>query len=138
MLHYKAFLLLLLCGYAFCQQQLQQVTIAPTADQAYTVQTNTNLTIQIQGNPTTGFAWYLENVGQLDSNVIEATNLDGMGSATYVPTSSPDGFVGLGGIYSFTFTTHAPADNVALIFVDERPWDGAIAQSITVTLTITS
>ncbi len=136
MAQYKAFFILfaVLCGYAFCQQS---VTISPTADTTATISKGGELIVKIKGNPTTGYGWYLSNADQLKS-VVQATNLNAMGSSTnYVQDPAPAGFMGVGGTYLFRFNALTAADNVNLNFVYRRSWENTPIRELTVALKIT-
>lgn len=87
------------------------------------VSTSQVLIVKIQGNPTTGYGWYLDNQENLDTSVIKPLNLDEHGSTRdYQTDPHPPGFVGVPGSYFFKFQPLKAGANVNLKFIHKRPW----------------
>lgn len=72
------------------------------------------LTVTLAGNPTTGYEW---EVSEVDANVLAPA-----GEPQYVSDAAPEGVVGVGGTYTFTFAAVAPGDTT-LSLVYRRPFE---------------
>lgn len=72
---------------------------------------NEELTIQLQGNPTTGYGWY---VLSCDKQMLRQD-----GETEYDSEST---LLGAGGLYTFTFQTVTPGETI-LTLVYHRPWE---------------
>jgi predicted secreted protein len=81
------------------------------------------ITVNLHGNPTTGFAWVLAS--STGDSVL--TN----GPATYI--ADPGGGAGIGGTFSFPFLASKPGDT-ALSFDYRRSGEGTPIQSFAVTI----
>ena len=83
--------------------------------------------IEMEGNPTTGFSWFLEDVEKLNKELIIPLNLNEKNSAEFY-RKTPDEengtkILGSGGIYHFKFQTHQTnSGDEVLRFVYKRPW----------------
>lgn len=79
-----------------------------------TLRPGQKLVVRLAGNPTTGYRW---EVGELKGEAIEQ-----VGEAEYVPDEAPEGRVGVGGTFIFTFRAVEPGRS-ALRLVYRRPWE---------------
>ena len=88
-----------------------------------TVSKAKNFSIKINGNPTTGYGWYLENALTIDKNLLKPLNLNDVnGTDDYVADVKPAGWVGGGGYYFFKFAS-VNEGQVALTFSNKQIWD---------------
>lgn len=78
------------------------------------VAVETTLTVQLAGNPTTGFGWHI------DQNNKE--QLSPMGKPSYTPSPVKPGVVGGGGKFTFKFQA-AKAGTSELKLVYKRAWE---------------
>jgi predicted secreted protein len=95
--------------------------------------------IEMEGNPTTGFSWFLEHPEKLNRELIIPLNLNEKNSAEfYRKTSEKENemkILGSGGIYHFKFQTHPTnSGDEVLHFVYKRPWtnENEIRKSINI------
>ena len=83
--------------------------------------------IALEGNPTTGYSWYMANVDIVkNSNSVEMLNLDEYnGSSDYVTDPHEPGMCGVGGVYHFKFKVKDATANKLpkLVFEYKRPWE---------------
>lgn len=79
-----------------------------------TIRTGGTLQIQLEGNPTTGYAW---EVDSLDSAILQFKD------RTFTPESEA---VGAGGVVTLSFTAMA-AGRTHLKLIYHRPWEEGIA-----------
>jgi predicted secreted protein len=98
------------------------------------------LIVKIRGNPTTGYGWYLENVGLLNNAQLEPLNLNEYHSSDdYITDEHEPGMVGVPGSYYFKFKAHvALADPIELKFSHKRPWEDQPLRTASVLVTIES
>ena len=91
------------------------------------VEDNKEFNISLQGNPTTGYSWYMANVNDVkNSNLIEILNLDEYnGSKDYIQDPHKQGMCGVGGVFNFKFKVKNPANKEfpKLLFEYKRPWE---------------
>jgi len=78
--------------------------------------------IKVEGNPTTGYGWYLQNRRHLDSS-IQPLNLGGNGSGEYESDAHPVEWVGGGGSYCFNFLAKSNTENALIVLEYKRPWE---------------
>ena len=84
--------------------------------------------IELEGNPTTGYAWFLENTEKLNKELLTPLNLNEKNSADFYKKSPSPGegeakVLGAGGIYHFKFEAHSVnSGDEVLNFVYKRPW----------------
>ena len=77
--------------------------------------------IQVAGNPTTGYSWYLDN--NSDETHLEALNLNQhKSSKDYEVNDHPVGFTGVGGVYYFRFKG-VQKGTYFLLFINKRIWE---------------
>ncbi len=87
------------------------------------IKKNETLVVKIQGNPTTGYGWYLDNHKNLRTDELKPLNLDESGSPDeYKTDPHPPGYVGVGGYYYFRFQPKKPGVTVDLVFIHKRIW----------------
>lgn len=96
-------------------------------------QKGSTINLEIPGNPTTGYGWFLSNANNLNTDVIQPLNLDEYNSADYVSDPAPPGVVGTGGTYTFKFKLKqkTPQNSpVILTFINKRPWEEKIIRKV--------
>jgi predicted secreted protein len=83
------------------------------------LRSNTHIAIKITGNPTTGFGWYIRDPSQINSSLVNPTNLNQYNSCTFTSASNLTGGTGF---YTFEFDIRGiGAQNVEFIY--KRPWE---------------
>ncbi|KAG4104591.1 hypothetical protein H8356DRAFT_1028308 [Neocallimastix lanati (nom. inval.)] len=91
------------------------------------VNENSSFNIILNGNPTTGYSWFLENVDELRaSNIIEPINLDEHnGSKNYISDANKNAMCGVGGVFVFKFKANKAnrKEIPKLSFIYKRPWE---------------
>ena len=93
------------------------------------VENNTIFNIELEGNPTTGYSWVLENPEIIkESKVLKALNLDEEHNTSkdYIQDPCEDGMCGVGGTYVYTFEikdAKEEKDLPCIIFGYKRPWE---------------
>ena len=93
------------------------------------VENNSEFNIELEGNPTTGYSWYIENVDTIkNSKVLTLLNLDEEHncSKTYVQDPCEEGMCGVGGTFVYEFKLNEVKDSNELpqiIFGYKRPWE---------------
>jgi len=96
-------------------------------DTVVNVLTDQKIIISLKGNPTTGFAWSLQDI---NSDVIRLISED------FISDSDNSQRVGVGGRYVFEFIAEKQG-NTNLEFIYKRPWvGGETAQTFTVTINV--
>ena len=84
---------------------------------------NLTIAIELKGNPTTGYNWYLTGTSSTQPNSgLKAINLDSSNSSTYYADATPQNLAGSGGTYCFKFQ---PQDysTTSLFFEYYRSWE---------------
>ena len=88
---------------------------------------NKEFEIVLEGNPTTGYSWYMENSESVkNSKVIECLNLDEYnGCQDYVQDAHAPGLCGVGGKYVFKFKVNNATGKELpkLLFEYKRCWE---------------
>jgi predicted secreted protein len=93
--------------------------------QIFTVAVNTEFSIKIEGNPSTGYGWYLAE-GIQDEDTLASINLTEDGATKdYVDYPQPDIEAGMSGVFYFDFVGKRTGI-YPLIFVYKRPLDVVI------------
>jgi len=97
------------------------------------VEVNTVFNVELKGNPTTGYSWYLDNVDEIKNSVIEPINLDDNNSGEYIQNKynrrqlkqSNKNLVGVGGVFVFSFKVKETTSNQlpTLKFIYKRSWE---------------
>jgi inhibitor of cysteine peptidase len=78
---------------------------------AFTVKVGDTVTVEVIGNPTTGYQW------SADLTAEDAALLKAAGEPEYVADKVAEGMVGSGGTYRFTFTAVAKGEaQISLIY----------------------
>jgi len=96
-------------------------------DTVVKVLTDQKIIISLQGNPTTGFAWSVQDI---NSDVIRLI------SKKFISGSDNFWRVGVGGKYIFEFIAEKQG-KTNLEFIYKRPWvGGETAQTFTVTINV--
>lgn len=102
-----------------------------------TVQKGDCLTLEMEGNPTTGYTWFLEDADSVKKNkIISDTNLDDRDTVEFLSQkTSKDLTVGRGGIYQFRFNA-SQVGNETLDFVYMRSFSGSVDTRKTVNVNV--
>ncbi|ORX41843.1 hypothetical protein BCR36DRAFT_170522 [Piromyces finnis] len=82
------------------------------------VEKNSTFNVELKGNPTTGYSWYLDNVNDIE-DAIELLNGDG----DYIQDKSKPGMVGVGGTFIFKFQVKKTDKLPTIKFVYKRVWE---------------
>jgi len=139
-------IILALANKAFCHEEERIIRLKElnlSDEETYIpVKSGQNFTIELEGNPTTGYSWFLATPEKLqDSNLLKPTNLKENHSGDYfqLGTSNKNNEseikrVGAGGIFHFKFLAGENNGHEKLTFVYKRPWaeEGKIEKSINV------
>ncbi|ORX87249.1 hypothetical protein BCR32DRAFT_240379 [Anaeromyces robustus] len=112
-----------------CEQKKEQkgvdkeiVLSRGATEGAISLSNDMTFSIKINGNPTTGYSWYLNNEEELLDNDITPLNLTPEKSGEYTSTA-PKGLVGGGGIFEFKFKIKEVTDTLPTIkFIYRRSW----------------
>jgi len=93
------------------------------------VKSGQKFTIELEGNITTGYSWFLETPEKLqESNLLKPLNLKENYSADYYTLGSNKNEqeeikrLGSGGIFHFKFLAGENNGHEKLVFVYKRPW----------------
>ena len=93
------------------------------------IEKNSEFSVELEGNPTTGYSWFLENLEAIkDSKVLTALDLDPETNITetYIQDPCKDGMCGVGGVFIYQFKVNEVNENTELpqlIFGYKRPWE---------------
>ncbi len=125
------FLINLLQSTILAEEHIRVINIELFKDEnAYLpVKVGEKFTIEINGNPTTGYLWILEK-GNKES-LLTPLNLNENSSGEYFSHNTDDGRVGVGGIYHFKFQAGENSGEETLVFLNKRPWETNEHQNIT-------
>ena len=105
------------------------------------VKSGQKFTIELEGNITTGYSWFLATPEKLEeSNLLKPTNLKENHSAEYYTIGDKTNNdqevrrMGVGGIFHFKFLAGEKSGHEKLTFVYKRPWseEDKIQKSINV------
>jgi len=93
----------------------------------FEINDNSLFNVNLKGNPTTGFSWYLDNVEALkEFNAIEPLNIDeNNGSKNFISKATKEPICGAGGTFIFKFKVNNAVGKSLpkLKFVYKRPWE---------------
>ena len=99
------------------------------------VENNSIFNVELEGNPTTGYSWILENPEIIKfSKVLKALNLDEEHNTTkdYVQAPCEEGMCGVGGTFIFKFEIKELKDEKdlpnSIIFSYKRPWEKEVKE----------
>lgn len=105
-----------------------------------TVKVNTSFKIKIEGNPTTGYIWYIGNVNEIKQQFLVMKNINSNNSTdNYIVDKNNDGIVGQPGYYLFEFEaikTTLLYKPIKMIFNQKRPWEETPIESVNTFITI--
>ena len=91
------------------------------------VEDNKEFSIVLEGNPTTGYSWFMVNVDSVkNSNVVQPLNLDQYnGSEEYIQDAHEPGLCGVGGrnVFKFKVNNGFGKELPKLVFEYKRPWE---------------
>ena len=90
------------------------------------VENNKEFKIALEGNPTTGYCWYLKNAEEIKKcGLIELLNLDEYSSVDFVQKENEKGLVGVGGVFCFKFKVNNSErkEMPKLNFEYKRAWE---------------
>lgn len=92
----------------------------------YIVEKDKEIKIQIRGNLTTGYGWYIDlehSKNNKNNNSIEFLNLNNNDSTDDYKTDAHEpGYVGVGGMYTFKLKIKQPG-MYTVNFLFKRPWE---------------
>jgi predicted secreted protein len=93
------------------------------------VKSGHNFTIELEGNPTTGYSWFLETPEKLEKEgLLIPKNLNDKNSGEYYRRNEVDknknevNKLGSGGIYHFKFLAGEKNGHEEITFIYKRPW----------------
>ena len=97
---------------------------------------NAKVALKFEGNPTTGFNWYIQNSDVLKaSKIVSVLNLNSENSGEYQEKEHERNIVGVGGSVYFKFQGLAKGtENIS--FVYKRLWEGSSIKSVAVELRV--
>ena len=73
------------------------------------VENNKEFKVALEGNPTTGYSWFLKNVEEIKKNgLIELLNINEYNSVEFTQQGNEEGLVGRGGVFCFKFKVNNP------------------------------
>lgn len=105
-----------------------------------TVNSNTAFKIRIEGNPTTGYIWYISNVNDINQQLLLITNINSNNTTEdYAINQQYDGIVGQPGYYIFEFEAKKPTLTdrpIRIEFIEKRPWEKEPIETVTVFIAI--
>ena len=85
--------------------------------------------IKLEGNPTTGYNWYLDNIMNFNYQTITPLNLSKSGTVQFIPNPNPKKLDGVGGHYIFKFRANKASDKAILLrFIYKRGWTKGFAK----------
>lgn len=90
---------------------------------------NTLFALKMESNPTTGYAWSLENLDKIN----EMGLLDLISLAEYEQKPNPNNLMGIGGYSFFKFRSIAQGRQV-VDFIYKQPWEKEINKRIRVVI----
>jgi predicted secreted protein len=100
------------------------------------VKAGQKFTLELEGNPTTGYQWFVHNKLLLDENkTLKALNLDGYNVGEYYrkPNSGDRQMVGVGGYYHFKFEATKPGyENVTFVYKRAYSDEGEIYKNVNI------
>ena len=101
------------------------------------LKTGQKFIIELEGNPTTGYQWFLDDVHKINKELVSPLNLNESNSADYYKRNDIEESeikrVGGGGVYHFKFQAHeSNSGSEVLTFIYKRPWtnEGQIKKTI--------
>ena len=116
----------------------QLFTMPITNNGKWEIKANLNkyIVIKIRGNPTTGYAWMIENVDHIDRNLIAPLNLNKYNSTNeFITDPHEEGMTGVGGYYLFKFKP-LMLGTVNLNFIYKRAWEDNYSYKVETTINI--
>lgn len=123
---------LLLINFSFVlnniEQRIVKIKDINLSDDTYIpVKTGQEFIIELEGNPTTGYSWFLLNPEKLNQeNLLKATNLDKNNSGEFYSANSTENEeirrMGAGGIFHFKFLAGEITGHEIITFIYKRPW----------------
>ena len=87
--------------------------------------------IKLDGNPSTGYNWYLDNIKNFNYHTITPLNLSKSGTVQFIPDPNPNKgeAVGVGGHYIFKFKANKASDKAIILrFIYKRGWSKGFAK----------
>lgn len=118
-------LVLFLISLVTCEEKKSIFTLEEGKElQVITVKKGEEFTIQLEGNPTTGYGWFLFDDEKLkENNLIESINLSKNGGGNFVAKENKEELDGVGGTFSFDFIAlNSSEEPQKLYFYYQRPW----------------
>ena len=108
----------------------EKFTFTSFEQQSISASLSSNIVIELEGNATTGFSWFLTNYAEvkdyLEGLTLQAIpgNSQILGTTNYYSSSSNNKIVGAGGFYSFKFNSkNIAVSGLKLKFVYMQSWE---------------
>ncbi len=113
--------LLLIISLSFSFSRTIKFTVPENLSKAkITVKENALFELKMDGNPTTGYSWFITNDDQLKDYGIEPLDLE----PDYIPYDTSGTLMGSGGYFSFQFNAGPASSKSKVIkFVYKRYWE---------------
>ena len=128
----KIFIFILVLLFAGCASSVNNAETSLHVDEKsngkiISITTNQKVIVKLQGNPTTGFAWYQKVINSALFTLVKKE---------YTPDNNDKKMTGVGGVYTFEFLTQR-VGKVDLDFEYTRSWEAKTsAKTFKVTLDI--
>lgn len=97
------------------QNKMKAYDITQEENKSITVSVKEKFTVSLPGNPSTGYLW---NYSKNENSILKLT------SSTYEQNKAPQGYVGVPGIYYFTFESENKGKE-EIKFVYKRSWENS-------------
>jgi predicted secreted protein len=113
--------LLLIISLSLTFSRIIKFTVPENLSKAkITVKENAIFELKMDGNPTTGYSWFISNEDKLNDYGIEPLNIEG----DYIPYDNSGFLMGSGGYFSFQFKAGSASSKSKVIkFVYKRFWE---------------
>lgn len=128
---FKVIFALCFLSLVFCDGLVTTLIVPNDQDQlSLSVKVGEEFSVQLGGNPTTGYSWYLASN---ENGVLQCTNVQADGRGQYAAKKVPSGFTGAGGNFEFKFTAPNKSDSlIPVTFEYKRPWEGVAVRKVVV------
>jgi predicted secreted protein len=119
----KVLIIISLIIFALCNEEFRKFSLAKIEENSYLpMKVGQKIIIEVEGNPTTGYVWMVNNRESIKTNgIISALNLNENGTAEFF--NAPSEVVGASGLYQFKFEALGKQGYEAVEFVHKRPWE---------------
>jgi predicted secreted protein len=99
------------------------------------VKNGTKIVLKIQGNPTTGYSWFIKNKQMIDKHLLRVGNLGTNNEGHFEEPQVPFGFVGAPGYFTFDFDV-LNTGKVSFDLIYKQPWEPEESRTVTVNMEI--